>query len=266
MTATPASADRSRSHPSGRLRQVVDVYSEHGLGGVLTLLRYYGVRAATLVGSGGRVCPACGWKGRDFRPMVLYADRSVRPHAICPGCGAWERHRAAIPVMRRLLAERLGGRKVDALHISPEECVAAVVRPYAASYRKSNYENPAPGELQLDLHDIALPADDVDLVVMSYVLSCTPDDRLAVRNLGRILRPGGMVMAIEPVTAHGRHHEWGARGRGGQWRTFGVEDVAARFAPLEVEAVDLLAGVGEEERHLRGLSSREYLLVLRKPT
>ena len=154
---------------------------------------------------------------------------------------------------------------MDVLHISPEECIAAAIAPQARTYRRSSYEHPAPGELQLDLHDLALPDGDVDLVVMSYVLSCTPDDRLAAKSLWRVLRPGGMVLAIEPVTSHGRHHEWGRRGHGGQWRTFGVDDVAARFAPFEVETLDLLAGLGEAERRVRGLADREYLLSLGKP-
>lgn len=250
----------------GRLRQIAHLFAMHGSGGVVTLLRYYAVRAATLVSSSGRYCPACGWRGRAFRPMVLYAYRAVRAQALCPGCGAWERHRAAAPHLGRLVRDHFAERSVDIVHFSAEECLAKGLRPYARSYRASSYENPAPGEILLDLHDLALPDEDADLAVMCYVLSCMRDDRLAVRNLWRVLRPGGMVVAIEPFTTHGRHHEWGGSGYGGQWRTFGAEDVASRFAPFRVEIVDLLEGLDAEERHLRGVAPREFALALRKPS
>lgn len=245
-------------------RNLRHVYGQQGAAGLLAVSRYYLARTRAVVIGPGRECPICGWKGRDFAPLFLLTDRYVRPSAVCPGCGSRERQRAFVPGLRAFLAAELGTRRVEVLEISPDPQVASVLRGFASRYRASNYENPAPGELQLDLLDLALPAESVDLVVMTYVLCCVPDDLRAAANLWRILRPGGMIVACEAFSTNGAHDEWGARGHGGTWRQYGSRDAHERFPTFDVALLDLTRDLSPAERTRRGVRVPEHMLVLRK--
>lgn len=240
-------------------------YRQEGAAGVLAATRYYAARAYAAVVGPGRECPVCGWSGRDFHPLFLLHDRYVRRGAVCPGCHSYERQRAFVPALRELLEREIGDRKVDVLEFSPDAQVAHVLRGFARTYRGSNYHDPAPDELQLDLHHLSLPHESVDLAVMTYVLCCVPEDVRATRGLWYVLRPGGMVVACEGFSTTGSHQELSAAGHGGTWRGYGVGDVAQRFAPFVVDVVDLTGRFSESERRRRGLRHPEYMLLLRKP-
>jgi SAM-dependent methyltransferase len=176
-----------------------------------------------------------------------------------------ERQRAFVPALRELLAAELGARRVDILEVSPDPAVTNVLRPLAREYRASNHVNPAAGELQLDLQDLALPDASFDLIVMSYVLCCVPDDRRAAASMWRVLRPGGLVVACEAFSPSPEEHdEWGARGHGGGWRQYGLRGLASRFSPFEVRVVDATNALSPAERTRRGVGEHEYIIVLRK--
>lgn len=246
-------------------RNLRHVHREQGARGLVAAMRYYVARTRAVVTGPGRECPVCHWSGRDFHPLFLLPDRYVRRSALCPGCHSYERQRAFVPALRELLESRLGERRVDVLEFSPDAQVARVLRDFASTYRASNFRDPAPGELQLDLHDLALPDESVDVAVMTYVLCCVPEDLRAARSLWRVLRPGGMVVACEAFSATGAHEELPAAGHGGTWRAYGLHDVADRFAPFVVEPIDVTSRHSDRERVRRGLRHPEYMLVLTKP-
>lgn len=247
------------------LNSMMAAYRAHGVRGVTTLARYYGSYVTGVATGPGRECPVCGWHGREFRPFSVPQYGIVRPRASCPSCGALERHRAYAPFYRAFFAEHFAGRRPDVLHFAPDESLAPVLRPLAGRYDRSNYENPAPGELQLDLHELALPDASYDVLIMNHVLCCLPDDGRAARSMHRVLRPGGVVLAGEHILAGQPTRESDRPGYGGIRRAYGAQDLAARFAPLEVEVVDVTRNVPATERGRARLSAPEYVIVLHKP-
>jgi SAM-dependent methyltransferase len=59
--------------------------------------------------------------------------------------------------------------------------------------------DPPRGARRLDITDIDLPADSVDLVLCSHVLEHVPDDAAAMRELRRVVAPGGRALIMGPV-------------------------------------------------------------------
>jgi SAM-dependent methyltransferase len=138
------------------------------------------------------VCPCCGNSFRRF------ADGHGRTNVECPRCGAHDRHR----MLRLWLEERgeLGqnGRE-RLLHIAPEYSVGRWLRTLPQiEYVTSDY--PAGGaDLALDVTNMDLPDESFDTVLCSHVLEHIEDEPAALREIARVLRPGGRAIVLVPV-------------------------------------------------------------------
>ena len=148
-----------------------------------SLATVYGV----LAGPQGE-CPCCGHQG-EFLPCDL------QPAWQCPECLGLHRHRLLALAMR---GDFLGFTGRDVVHFAPEPAICRVVRlQQPASYITADL---APGlaEFVLDIEAIDLPNASVDMVIASHVLEHV-DDRKALAELWRILRPGGQLVAMVPI-------------------------------------------------------------------
>jgi SAM-dependent methyltransferase len=149
-------------------------------------------RLARLLYRGDDVeCPCCGRRFRAFAP-----DWN-RPAAICPGCGSHERHRALALYLRE--RTNLGERPRRMLHFAPEHALDQVLAPLAGLERVTADLEPGAAELQIDITRIALDDASFDAIICSHVLEHVEDDRRAMGELVRVLRPGGWALILVPV-------------------------------------------------------------------
>ena len=142
-----------------------------------------------------RECPMCGWSGFQFLPAK--PGPFLRFDAICPQCQSFERHRLAYVLLKDRLPARLG----KMLHFAPERCTQPWLRPLSDDYHTADLS--APNVMHtVDL--TAMPFEDAsfDFVWCSHVLEHVPDDRKAMREIARILRPNGIAVIQVPL--------WGA--------------------------------------------------------
>jgi ubiquinone/menaquinone biosynthesis C-methylase UbiE len=51
----------------------------------------------------------------------------------------------------------------------------------------------------MDMTDVPFKDDHFDLIVCVHVLEHVPDDRLAMREMVRVLKPGGVAMLLVPI-------------------------------------------------------------------
>lgn len=150
----------------------------------------------TLYYAGGAVeCPPCGGRFRRFR------SHAGRPNARCPRCRSLERHR----LLWLYLTEQteLFSQPLNLLHFAPEPAFEARFR----SAPKLRYVgadlHPRTGQARLDVTAIEEVDDCYDAALLSHVLGEVPDDRKAMRELHRVLKPGGNLIVQVPVD-HGR--------------------------------------------------------------
>jgi SAM-dependent methyltransferase len=144
-----------------------------------------------LYGGDARGCPCCEGHFRAMRPF------HGRPEARCPRCGALERHRSLWLFLRDELGiERLRGHM---LHVAPE---VVLERNFAGlpdlDYVRGDLAPQRPGIRRLDVTCIDFPDDAFDLIVINHVLEHVPDDRRAIMELRRVLRPGGTAIMQHP--------------------------------------------------------------------
>jgi SAM-dependent methyltransferase len=156
--------------------------------------RALALRRRVLANRGDAVeCPVCEHGFARFR------DDWNRANAICWRCGSHERHRALWLYLERnpeLLASAS-----SLLHFAPEWCLERRLRRLrGVRYVTADLE-PGAAELQLDITQLALADGGFDAIIASHVLEHVQDDVAAMRELHRVLSPGGWAIVIVPLDA-----------------------------------------------------------------
>jgi SAM-dependent methyltransferase len=165
--------------------------------GVLRSAKFY-LQSAPLAFPRRVECNVCGWQGSR-----LISD-GWHEHAQCPKCRSGVRHRllvAALSSVPELSFEQLvRGKRV--LHFAPERLIERRLRGLAGRYVTADYLNPR-RDLQLDLSDMAAVRDgEFDLLLACDVLEHVPEDRRALREIERVLSPGGCAILTVPQQDH----------------------------------------------------------------
>lgn len=131
-------------------------------------------------------CPACGFLGQ----FSTFGDNN-RPRAQCPRCKCLERHR-----LFHLADMSFQGK--DVLHFAPE----GVIRKSIMSSSPKSYVTAdlvvGRADVALNIEKIDKPDSSLDAVVCLHVLEHVNDVR-ALSEIFRILRPGGILVAMVPI-------------------------------------------------------------------
>jgi SAM-dependent methyltransferase len=211
-----------------------------------------------------RQCSLCGYRGW-FSP----AGRPQRIDVRCPRCGSTERSRLMALWLQRN-EDWLG--TVSVLHFAPERGMANLLRSRAKRYVSADLAT-GRGDRVINIEAIDFPDDSFDCVVCSHVLEHV-DDRRALAELYRVLRPNGVVLIMLPVIeGWARTYEpETARTSEDRKRHFGQTD-HLRFYGADVRdriraagfALDECTAEGEDVL-IYGLQRGEKLFIARKST
>jgi hypothetical protein len=142
----------------------------------------------------GMLCPVCE---REYRHFLPFGDVVRREHAQCPGCHSLERHR----LLWRYLRERtdLFTRPHRLLHFAPERCLELrLLGAPTVTYVTGDLE-PGRAMKRMDITRLPFAASSFDAVMAVDVLEHIDDDRAALRELYRVLRPGGWALLRVPL-------------------------------------------------------------------
>lgn len=134
-------------------------------------------------------CNFCRTTG-VFRPVTN------RLAAECPRCRSRERHRLMLHYVEHEL--KLFDRKLDVLHFSPQTAEETVFA-HQPNWRYMTSTYSTSGDIQLDLTDARMADGLWDLIIVYHVLEHIPDDQKAMREMFRILRPGGRALVQVPL-------------------------------------------------------------------
>jgi hypothetical protein len=153
------------------------------------------LKIVAVAARGDRVrCPVCGGHFRWFLP---YGHVRVRRNALCPNCLALERHRLLWLYLQNRTDFFEARRRV--LHVAPERCFLERFRVvHRSGYVTVDLESPL-ATLQTDVQDLPLPDDSFDVVICNHVLEHVEDDLRAMRELHRVLAPGGWAILQSPI-------------------------------------------------------------------
>jgi SAM-dependent methyltransferase len=155
----------------------------------------------------GRQCPFCNHRFRRFladpgEPSPLFSQVQVIGggpfhDAICPFCRSFERERHVYLYLK--LMTRIFIDPIRLLHVAPERNLA----PILANQKNIQYTSgdlaPNRGQIRIDLTAIDLPNESFDVIICNHVLEHIPQDRQAMSEILRVLRPGGWAILQVPL-------------------------------------------------------------------
>jgi SAM-dependent methyltransferase len=216
-----------------------------------------------------RFCPCCDSGLRRFRPYGVIP----RSEAICPICYSLERHRSLSLYLRwhpELFAD---GTRF--LHIAPEGSVTRLLRRAGDIDYVSIDIEPRDVMLAMDLSRLAFRDCAFDCIYCSHVLEHVPDDRAALAELWRVLRPGASLVLQIPVKGNLTVEDPSLTDAEERVRRFGQpdhvrlygRDVGDRLAAagFAVAAVNPARQIMPTEAWRCGLDEENDIFVCRKP-
>lgn len=158
-------------------------------------------------------CPFCGYSSRDLLPLghdapVLIEKQVIggsRRYGKCYKCGSSDRERLIYLYLKDELKLFETSKKKRILHIAPEKNLTKTLL-------RSGFEDYVCGDLFTpgykypahvkDIDILSIPYGDItfDLIICNHVLEHIPDDLRAMRELYRVLKPGGRAVLQVPIS------------------------------------------------------------------
>jgi len=115
---------------------------------------------------------------------------------LCPNCLSLERHR----LIWVYLSEKTNffNNKLHVLHIAPEACfIPQFEKLHGDSYITADIESPL-AKVKMDIHEIPFPDNSFDVILCNHVLEHVRDDIQAMKEMHRVLKPGGFTIQQVP--------------------------------------------------------------------
>jgi SAM-dependent methyltransferase len=153
------------------------------------------LRALPFVGT-RYTCPCCGWRLRAFTHGG--GSFRVRHLGYCPRCNAKARHRRIwlyLEQRTNLFSDRL-----RLLHVSPKYSLSRRFTTMPnLNYVGVDIDDCRNIHAKMDLTAIPIRSDTFDAAICVHVLEEIEQDRKAMRELFRVMKPGGWAMISVPT-------------------------------------------------------------------
>ena len=219
-----------------------------------------------------RYCPICDSWSRRFLPHGPPARREY--DARCPVCRSVRRHRLTWIFLKQR-TELFSGAPKRLLHVAPEmSMMAAFERAPGLDYLPTDIEGPY-AKVKMDLTAMTAGDASFDAIYCSHVLEHVHDDRKAMREMFRTLKPGGWAVIMVPISDQPTFEDPSVTDPAERDRLFWQSDHVRLYghdicdrlaeAGFEVEVVYAPQLVDAAACERMGLNPKEPLFYARKP-
>ena len=128
--------------------------------------------------------------GKKFRKFLPYGYGEQRPNVLSPSTFSLERHRLIWLYLKNETDFFSAPKKV--LHIAPEQCFLKLFKKQKnLSYTSADLYSPI-ADVKADICDLPFNDNVFDVVFCNHVLEHIEDDKKAISELYRVLKPGGL--------------------------------------------------------------------------
>ncbi len=136
--------------------------------------------------------------GRTYKKLLPYGyEGRQRENALAPGSMSLERHRLLWLYLKEETDFFTARHKV--LHVAPEQGFYARFRKMKnLNYLTADLDSPI-ADVKMDIHNIQFDDHTFDVVFCNHVLEHVIDDLQCMRELRRVLKPGGLAIMQVPL-------------------------------------------------------------------
>lgn len=134
---------------------------------------------------------------KSYRLFLPYGYGKQRSNALCPGTFSLERHRQLWLWLEN--ETDFFSKKLSVLHIAPEQCfISRFKKQKNLDYVTADLHSPIV-DVKADICHLPFADNAFDVILCNHVLEHIPDDAKAMRELYRVLRPGGFGVLQVPL-------------------------------------------------------------------
>ncbi|MCF8244291.1 MAG: class I SAM-dependent methyltransferase [Saprospiraceae bacterium] len=218
---------------------------------------------------------AVKYRGTEFGCNICESKLSAfiplgNGETLCPACGSLPRNRRLWKVLME--EDLLHGNVLD---FSPSRCLARKMRVQKRiRYVSSDFVGEFEAEKSHDITAIAEPDSEFDLVLCYHVLEHVDDDRQAMRELFRVLKPSGKALVQTPLKAGDIYEDTNivspeARlkhfGQADHVRVYSANGLAGRLKEAGFQVEIKQFGENQPSDQFLGMKENEIVLIASKP-
>ncbi len=135
--------------------------------------------------------------GKSYRKFLPYGYVNIRPNALSPGTLSLERHR----LLWLFLKNETGffTQNLKVLHIAPEQAFYKHFKKMEnLQYITADLHSPL-ADIKADITNLPFEDNSFDVIFCNHVLEHIPDDTQAMKELFRVMKPGGWGVFQIPI-------------------------------------------------------------------
>lgn len=213
--------------------------------------------------------------GKKFRKFLPYGYESQRENVLAPSTLSLERHRFLWLYLKRKSSFFSNTQKV--LHIAPEQCFFKRFKKQEnLSYLTCDLHSPL-ADIKADICNLPLESNAFDVVFCNHVLEHVNDDKKAMQELFRVLKPGGFGIFQVPqdLNRHKTYEDFKITSPQERKKHFGQYDHVRIYGEdyfeklrdigFEVSEIKCTDIATEDEINNYRLTKNEILPVCKKP-
>jgi SAM-dependent methyltransferase len=135
--------------------------------------------------------------GKTFRSFLPYGYENVRDNVLSPSTLSLERHRLLWLYLQNETS--LFSQPTKLLHFAPEQCFYERFRESELLHYTTTDLNSPLADVKADICNLPFADAEFDMILCNHVLEHIPDDETAMREMYRVLKPGGMAIFQVPL-------------------------------------------------------------------
>jgi predicted SAM-dependent methyltransferase len=217
-------------------------------------------------------CPCCGWRVREFTNGGK--SFKVRHLSYCPRCDSKARHRRDWLFL--IKETNLFSEHLRLLHVSPKYCFSRhFTKMPNLDYVGVDLSPRRNINIKMDVATTPIQSNTFDAIICIHVLEHVQDDRKAMREFYRVLKPGGWTLVSSPIrldqntvedpTVTSREERQRLFGERSHYRYYGY-DMLNRLEESGFQVqLDLGQDVDQKTQKSYGLRDDENIFFCRKP-
>ena len=213
--------------------------------------------------------------GKSYRSFLPYGYNKPRPNVLSPGSLSLERHRLFWLYLEK--ETEFFSQTAKVLHLAPEQAFLGRFKKLKhLDYITADIESPL-ADVKADICNLPFEKDSFDWVFCNHVLEHIEDDRKALSELFRVMKPNGKAILQVPLDTEREHtyEDFNIKGPSERARAFGQYDHVRIYgldylnrlkdAGFDASIISYAQQLTDEERHLYRIPINEVIPMAVKP-